>query len=316
MKPLRRVLVGTDFTAGATRAARRALELPLAPRAVVELLHAAPRIPSRDFEAAVGRAARDALDRQAAGLRRGGTGPAPDLREALATGPPAESLAREARARRAELVVVGPRGEPGIPDLDLGSSAERLLAECEVPVLVVRRATRGPYRHALVAMDLARSSAAALALAMRLLGERGRVTLLHVIEPPVESGLRLAGTSAAERRRLRDRAVDRVEGFLAAEAGRVLRSELEVEYTIGEGDPRRVLLAATRRLRADLIALGTRRARDRSGFLLGSVARWVARRATCDVLVARAGRVDRSERFEPREPGRGERKEELDSAPR
>jgi nucleotide-binding universal stress UspA family protein len=288
MKQLRRVLVGTDFTSGAVRAARRALCLPLARAATVELIHAAPPIAPRAFEAGVKQAALAALDRQAAGLTRGDAASGLRIRKALASGSPAEALAREARVRRSDLVVIGPRGGRGLPDLDLGSTAERLLAESSVPVLIARRGPGRPYRHALVAIDLAGSSDGALALAMRLVaGSAGRITLLHAIDLPLEGGIRLAGTSAEESRRLRERSRDEAGRLLATRTRWLKRRGFAADWALANGDARSVILEAARRLRADLVALGTRRARDRTGFLIGSVARWVARRATCDVLVAR-----------------------------
>ena len=288
MKRLRRVLVGTDFTSGAVRAARRALRLPLAPAATVELIHAVPRIAPRAFEAGVKEAALAALDRQAAGLARGDAASGLRVRKALASGPPAEALAREARARRSELVVIGPRGGSGLPDLDLGSTAERLLAESSVPVLIVRRGPGRPYRHAMVAVDLGGSSEGALALALRLVADGSRrITLLHAVDLPPESGIRLAGTSAEESERLRGRRWDEAERLLATRTRQLTRRGFVVDSALSDGDARSVILAAARRLHADLVALGTRRTHDRTGFLIGSVARWVARRAPCDVLVAR-----------------------------
>lgn len=288
MKRLHRVLVGTDFTSGAQRAARRALRLPLAADAVVELIHAAPRVAPRVFEAGVKEAALTALDRQVMGLLRGDGGPGPRLRKALATGPPAEALVREAKARRSDLVVVGPRGGRGIPDLDLGSTAERLLAESLAPVLIARRPPGRPYGHAVVAVDLGGSSQGALDLAIRLMkGHAGRITLLHVVELPLESPTRLAGNLALEFSSLRDRTWEEAGRLLAIEARRLERKGIAADWTLADGDPRTVILAAARRLRADLVALGTRAAHHRTGFLIGSVAHWVARRAPCDVLVVR-----------------------------
>jgi nucleotide-binding universal stress UspA family protein len=285
------VAVGTDFTAGSVRAARRALRLPLSDGATIELTHAAPRVAPRSFEAGVKAAALAALDRQAADLSPRAEGPRTRVRKSLAAGPPAEALAREARTRRCDLIVIGPRGGPGMPDLDLGSTAERLLAESTVPVLIARRPPGRPYRHALVAVDLGGSSDAALALATRLLADGARrVTLIHAVALPMESGIRLVGTSAMEVRRLRDLSREEAEDALADTARRLRHRGFAVAWAVEDGDPRSVVLTAARRRRADLVALGTRRAGDRTGLLIGSVARWVARRARCDVLVARAPR--------------------------
>lgn len=289
MKRLHRVAVGTDFTPGSVRAARRAMRLPLAAGGTIELIHAAPRVAPRAFEASVKEAALAALDRQAAELSPRAAGPRIRVRKALAAGPPGETLAREARTRRCDLVVIGPRGGRGLPDLDLGSTAERLLAESTVPVLIARRPPARPYRRALVAVDLGGSSDEALALATRLLADGGRrITLVHAVALPMESGIRLVGTSAMEVARLRDLSREEAERVLTDTARRLRRRGFAADWTVEDGDPRSVILTAARRRGADLVALGTRRVGDRTGFLIGSVARWVARRARCDVLVARA----------------------------
>lgn len=315
MKALRRVIVGTDFTAGALRAARRALRLPLAPRATVELMHAAPRVSSADFEAVVGRAGLAALERQAAGLRRGHTGPSPRIKSVLASGSPTEAVAREAEGMDVDLVVAGSHGSPGLPDLDIGSTAERLLAESETPVLIVKRSARHPYRHALVAMDLAGSSDRALALTLRLLGSAGgRVTLMHVVEPPIEAAIRMAGATAAERARMTERDREIADRILSGAANRIARAGFVAEYAVSGGDARSALLRAARRLRVDLVALGTRRASERTGLLLGSVARWVARRAGCDVLVARSTAGGEPREIVARGTGSREKQAMLDTA--
>jgi nucleotide-binding universal stress UspA family protein len=288
MKPLHRVAVGTDFTPEAVRAARRALRLPLAPAVRLELIHAVPRIAPRALETGVKEAALAALERQATGLLRRDVPSPVRIRRTLANGPPAEALAREARARRCELLVIGPLGGQELPDLDLGSTAERLLAESVVPVLIARRPPRGPYRHLLVAVDLDGWSGAALDLAMRLMPDgAGRITLLHAIDLPAESALRLARALPMEFARIREESRNDAGRLLAAEARRVKRKGFVAGWSVSDGDPRSVILDTAHRLRADLVALGTREAGDRTGSLLGSVARWVARRASCDVLVAR-----------------------------
>jgi len=289
MKRLHRVVVGTDFTPGAVRAARRALCLPLARAGTIELIHAVPPNAPRAFEAVVKQAALTALDRQAAGLLRRAGESAPRVHKSLASGAPADVLAREATVRRSELVVVGAHADHGLPDLDLGSTAERLLAASATPVLVVRRPGRLPYRHVLVGFDPGGSSARALALAIDLVRETsGRVTLLHAVELPVEAGVRLHGTSAVELERLRDRSLDEATRVLTAETRRLRRAGVDADWVLSDRDARTAILAAARRSRVDLVALGTRRTRDRTGFLIGSVARWVARRSPSDVLVVRA----------------------------
>jgi nucleotide-binding universal stress UspA family protein len=285
-RDLSRILVGSDLTPGARRVQSRALRLPLARNAALELLHAVPRTAPGSFEAEVRRAALAALEREAGRLRRSAT--TVRVRTTLGSGEPAAALMGAARARRAELVTVGAHGPRGLPDLDLGSTAEHLIQHGGVPVLVVRRVPRGPYRHLLVAVDLGGSYRTALDLALRWMAPAGcRITMIHALEPPPESALRLAGTTADELERYQQRAEEEVGAMLETEARRLERLGYAVEPTIARGDPRSVLALAAKRLKADLVVLGSRRAMERTGLLLGSVARRLARQAPCDVLVAR-----------------------------
>jgi nucleotide-binding universal stress UspA family protein len=107
--------------------------------------------------------------------------------------------------------------------------------------------------------------------------------LLHAIDLPLNRA-RLAGTAQESRIRERSRTGGTAAG---GPARRVKRKGFAAGWSVSDGDPRSVILDTAHRLRADLVALGTREAGDRTGSLLGSVARWVARRASCDVLVAR-----------------------------
>jgi nucleotide-binding universal stress UspA family protein len=287
---LRRVALGTDFTPGARRAAKRALRLPYARGAEVELFHAAPRAAPATLEIEVRRLALRALEREAERMRDSPLRASAGLRvrATLGSGEPAIALLRAARASRADLVIVGAHGRSGLPDLDLGSTAEHLIQHGDMPVLVVHRDARGPYGHALVATDLAGSVRSALALAVRwMTASGGRMTLMHALEPPAEAGLQLAGTTPQEMGRWRTRTEQEVGGTLDAEARRLEEYGLAVEPIIARGDPRDVLVRAARRLRVDLVVLGSRPARDRTGLLLGSVARRLARHAPCDVLVVR-----------------------------
>jgi nucleotide-binding universal stress UspA family protein len=56
---------------------------------------------------------------------------------------------------------------------------------------------------------------------------------------------------------------------------------------VQRGDPRAVIPAAARRLRADLVVLGGSSGPGFGGVVLGSVARAVIDRVTCDVLTVR-----------------------------
>lgn len=98
------------------------------------------------------------------------------------SGPFAETLAQEARAR-ADLIVLGPLGRPALRRWVRGRSLRRIMAAVEVPILYTRSGPR-PIRHILVCLGGLGYAFAVEALSLRLAGALGaRLTLLHVAEP-------------------------------------------------------------------------------------------------------------------------------------
>ena len=63
---------------------------------------------------------------------------------------------------------------------------------------------------------------------------------------------------------------------------------LDFVTDVRTGDPRALILEESARLHSDLIVVGTQRRAGVRRLLLGSVAEWVMRNASADVLVAHA----------------------------
>lgn len=192
------------------------------------------------------------------------------VRGEVAEGKASSKIVRSARARGARLVVVG--GPP--PDRLLGSSAERVIRQSPVPVLVVRRPPPSGYRRLVVGVDFSEASGRALAQALRLAEPGAHVTACHVIDT---LGLPRTGEVSAAAQQLEPR---------VQEWAREWEGKAELAVRVEPGRPREVLLAAARELSADLLAVGSRGRGPLRHLLLGSVAEAAARRAPCDVLVA------------------------------
>jgi nucleotide-binding universal stress UspA family protein len=289
--PLRRVLVATDFSAGAARAVARAARLPMGRGAALTILHVLPVGRTHDERTRLAAAARRALAvatrmaRQR--VRRSGQADIA-IRPLLAAGHPVAEIVRSARRCGAELVVVGRHGERTFRDLLIGSTAERVIRRGDRPVLVVGRPARAPYRRPLVAIDVSASSPYGLQLARRVAGPGASLDVLHAHSVPLEGYMRRAGVSdeimQAYRAEYQRRAAVALDKFLAdaldgnAGGRRVLR----------RGDARRVILRELQHEPVDLVVVGTHARPGVSHLLLGSVAEAVVRGAGCDVLVARA----------------------------
>jgi nucleotide-binding universal stress UspA family protein len=147
MSRIRRILHATDFSAASKAAFRQAVELARANRAELTLVHVlSPVVPMAgdgyvsaqvyaDLEAAAHAAAAKQLRALAARARARGVS---RVRSFVYEGQPHERITRAARARRADLVVIGTHGRTGLARLFLGSVAARVVTLATRPVLTVR----------------------------------------------------------------------------------------------------------------------------------------------------------------------------------
>jgi nucleotide-binding universal stress UspA family protein len=146
-RPLATVLLPTDFSEDAGRAARAALRLlgPGGATARVVLLHVfnlpieytayGPIPTSLHYLRDTGAEAEQQLEQVAEALRREGLQVETVARE----GDPAEVIADEARERGVDLIALGTHGRSGLAHLLLGSVAERVIQHSSCPVVTLRR---------------------------------------------------------------------------------------------------------------------------------------------------------------------------------
>lgn len=143
---MRRVLHATDFSAASSRAFKRAVDIAKASGAELLLVHVLPSVfpvvadgyvspkAYEDLEAATRADGQKRLDRLARRARASGA----RVKNLLLEGVPHERIAQAARARKADMVVIGTHGRTGFAKLVLGSVASRVLAISPCPVLTVR----------------------------------------------------------------------------------------------------------------------------------------------------------------------------------
>jgi nucleotide-binding universal stress UspA family protein len=218
----------------------------------------------------------------------------------LGIGPAADGVLEEARARKADLIVMTTHGHGPWSRFWLGSVADQLVRRASVPVLLLREhAPATPpsgepsFRHMLVPLDGSHLAEQVLEPAValgKLLGMR--YTLVQVVEPVIFRGSEVAGSmpgavdlTILERREVEARAyLDRV-------AGRLRGQSLDVETRVVVGEPAAAaVLDVARIAAADLVALATHGRGGLKRLLLGSVADKVVRGAHVPVLVHRPAR--------------------------
>ena len=146
MKPIRNIVVATDFSSASRPAFRRALELALSNAASLWIVHVAappgplspdgyvlPRI-YEEMELAIRSDAQKRLRTLLSRARRLGV----RTRALLLKGVPHEAIVRAARGHRADMLVLGTHGRTGVARFLVGSVAARVVAASSCPVLTVR----------------------------------------------------------------------------------------------------------------------------------------------------------------------------------
>jgi nucleotide-binding universal stress UspA family protein len=146
MKGIRRILYASDFSRASRPAFARAVALARAGRAALTIVHVMiPVVPLVGYGYVSPRLEKDLARRVRASAQRGVGRLVTKAKTAGARatslvleGVPADRIVRAARARRADLIVMGTHGRGAMAKLFLGSVAGRVIATSPCPVLTVR----------------------------------------------------------------------------------------------------------------------------------------------------------------------------------
>lgn len=280
MNTYRKVLLATDFTEHARKAAVEAVRVARRHHAELHVLHvdvmagqvpgdyADPKIP--DYIRSMGQLS---------------PGADPDLGykisalKVLRDASEAAGILRYAREQAIDLVVVGTHGRNAVSEWVLGSVAQAVVRDAPVPVLVVGANTQPPAQKlVLVPVDFSAPTASLLACAAREAEERhARLMVLHVVDPgrlpyPEEVDPGEAADHARKALRKLVAGAGLPEGTEAIVAGGPVAEE--------------IVRIATREA-ASLIVMAPSGHGRLERLMIGSVCKPVVRSAPCPVLVHR-----------------------------
>jgi nucleotide-binding universal stress UspA family protein len=208
---------------------------------------------------------------------------------ALLDGPPATTLADDARTKGAGLIVMTAHGRGGIERAQLGSVADELIRISPVPLLLVRdgRGTvSSHFRRIVVPLDGSSPSEKILEHALYLAHSDppAELVLINVVQPPPRgkwiANAPSEGNTAPQEENAR-RYLDGAARRLTAAGARVQASVLVAS------DVASAVLNFARDENADVIALATHGRSGLNRLALGRVADRVVRVATTPVLVVR-----------------------------
>lgn len=209
----------------------------------------------------------------------------PRTRTRVVSGSVTGALADHAAASGADLIVMSTHGRTGFARWLMGSVSERLLRVAPCSALVVRNAAHGRVpviQRVLVAVDLSEHSRRALQAAVAVArGLGASLEVLHAVAVPLQAE---TGAQPGLAERLRQRAVDELERFVAAETA---GADVRVECVLGSGAPAAVIAEHVAAHHPDLLVLGTHGHGGLQRMVLGSVAEALARYAAVTTLVVR-----------------------------
>jgi nucleotide-binding universal stress UspA family protein len=210
----------------------------------------------------------------------------------IRVGNAAELIADVSREYDADVIVVGQPSNRSAALGRLGTTAEQLVRDVSIPVLLAAGFRNATPRRLLVPVNDSAVAPWVIDWA-RFLTERfqARATALHVIGSAVLSSVLAAAPVGGG-------GVEPEGGAVRADLSRETNQWLErlvrsrgdggaINTDVAFGDPGQEIVDAARRLDADLVVMGSRGAKGLARLLLGSVASYVLRRVLCPTLVVK-----------------------------
>jgi nucleotide-binding universal stress UspA family protein len=262
--------------------------LPLAHDARITVLHVVPRgltvSEQRKAERDAARAVADEVRLLRKGLPQSMT-----VASLVKVGATAKTISVCTTQLKAQLVVMS-RGSGRLRDEFIGSTAERVIRQARVPVLVVRLAARTPYRRPAIAIAQDEAAYEAVAALLRMWpASMPPVSIIHAFDSPYRTFIYPTLADDAQR-------MDELHADATREIAKLLTKALARAGVLPEnappwkphirfGPPRIVVEKAVKKLGVDLLVAGTHGYTGAPYLLLGTVAGDLLRQSKCDVLV-------------------------------
>jgi nucleotide-binding universal stress UspA family protein len=280
---LGRILLATDFSPRADLARRYAESLAQRFQSTIRLIHvvgakeAFRPIDASDIFRRYGQEALMRLQSEIAADHI-------SVETLLAEGASAAQVILDAsHDRGVDLLVIGTRGHKGIARLVLGSTAEQLIHQAECPILTIGPHVPYPdgtvnFQTIVYATDFSPEAAKAGVFALSLAKDfAGRLYLCHVAPRP-------GGDEGCSDQELNERFIKALRSLIPD----VAQEWCEPECVLDHGHAADGIRLLAKRLKADLIVLGTRQASHWFSNFSNGVAFQVVSESTCPVLTIRA----------------------------
>jgi universal stress protein E len=191
----------------------------------------------------------------------------------------------EARARNADLILMGAHRRQFLKDVFIGTTVERVTRTAGRPVLMVNAAPAGMWRRVFIATDMSETSAHAARRA-RDLGflDKAEVTFVHGHAPIMRHMLAHAGVAPDKVQLEAEREFQSTRKDLAQFMQGLGFADMAYHARIIEGVGADAIAGLVERDKPDLLVIGTRGLSGVRRMFLGSVAQDLMSSLTIDIL--------------------------------
>lgn len=252
---------------------------PVAEKRAIAAMEKAGGIILREAE----RSARVALGQAA-------TGPRTTYHRTLAHGPLAQTIVRQARRVKADLILIGSRGLSDIQGFLLGSISRQVASIARCSVFVVKQPIPQLRRVVLAIDDSKHSRAAARFLRSRILPDSATTTILSSAERPV-SDLAARYLSKTQVTELEQPVLDRATKLVSTVRDEFLKDGYAVSTNVQMDHIINTIVKQVEAIHTDLLVIGSRDLTKSERLHLGSVSESLLRHAPCSVLIVRGTRA-------------------------
>ncbi len=281
---MKKFLMATDLSARSDRALERAVMLAEDHEAYLTIIHIIddelPAALSDAQEDAAKQAIDEHIDKLAAGKRD-------RISIEVVSGRAHADILQYSEKVDADLIILGMHREDAFKDRFRGTTAERIIRGGGVPVLMVKDRVIRPYQKTIVGVDFSSYSHRAVEFAVKFV-PGGEFHLVHAFGVPFEGFLyghdtkrQVAQLHEVEFEKMMD---EEMAAFLKSLEG----TGTELHRVMKQGTVREVMFEQARRLKPDLVVIGTHGRTGIAHAFLGSVAEDLLRAPPCDVLAIKA----------------------------
>ena len=223
-------------------------------------------------------------------LGQAATGPRTIFHRTLAHGPLAQTIVRQARRMKTDLILIGSRGLSDIRGFLLGSISRQVASITRCSVLVVKQPIQQLRRVTLAVDDSKHSRTAARFLRSRLLPDSATTTILSSAERPV-TDLAVRYLSKAQVTELERPVVERATKLVTTLRDEFLKEGYAVDTDVQMDHVIDTIVKQVEATHADLLVIGSRDLTKSERLHLGSVSESLLRHAPCSVLIVRGTRA-------------------------